>query len=258
VTGSWYNTGDGHRMAMEIGAAMGGAIDEYHCRSTDRFWQKGPGRIQFDPICAYSVWVDRHGKRCADESLLPSTDPVIMAFIEEGSAPIAMIYDTAIKAREKAKDPTEKYPNYDKVVVKADTIEELARKIDISPSALKQTIDTFNAAVKPDGKALGATPPKGQHKATAAKIEKPPFYAFYPIVVGINHPLGGIRFNSRAQALDTDGKPIPGLYVAGAMTGGFFWHTYQNVKGGPFSGGAVATIFGRIAGENAAAEKPVA
>ncbi len=63
--------------------------------------------------------------------------------------------------------------------------------------------------------------------------------------------MGGINMNTKAQATDvmTD-KPIPGLYAAGEVTGGVH---------GAVRLGSCATldclIFGRIAGQNAAAEK---
>lgn len=58
--------------------------------------------------------------------------------------------------------------------------------------------------------------------------------------------MGGVKINSDAQVISTDGTPIPGLYAAGEVTGGI--HGANRL-----GGNAVADIvvFGRIAGENA-------
>mgnify|MGYP006212485299 CR=1 FL=1 len=50
-----------------------------------------------------------------------------------------------------------------------------------------------------------------------------------------------------AQVLDTEDVPIPGLYAAGELVGGLFWHNYPGGTG--LTNGAV---FGRIAGASAA------
>jgi fumarate reductase flavoprotein subunit len=59
--------------------------------------------------------------------------------------------------------------------------------------------------------------------------------------------MGGLKINTDAQVLDTDGSIIPGLYAAGETTGG--------VHGGNRIGGNAVcdfVVFGRIAGSNAA------
>ena len=71
---------------------------------------------------------------------------------------------------------------------------------------------------------------------------------YYAVNVGprIHHCMGGVKINSDAQVISTDGTPIPGLYAAGDVTGGI--HGANRL-----GGNAVADIvvFGRIAGENA-------
>lgn len=60
--------------------------------------------------------------------------------------------------------------------------------------------------------------------------------------------MGGLKINTDAQVLDTDGSIIPGLYAAGETTGG--------VHGGNRIGGNAVcdfVVFGRIAGSNASA-----
>ncbi|MBR3739163.1 MAG: FAD-binding protein, partial [Clostridia bacterium] len=73
----------------------------------------------------------------------------------------------------------------------------------------------------------------------------PPYYAIQ-IAPGIHHTMGGVKINTSAQVINTNGDVIPGLFAAGEVTGG--------VHGGNRLGGnAVADIvvFGRIAAESA-------
>jgi predicted oxidoreductase len=91
----------------------------------------------------------------------------------------------------------------------------------------------------------GTDPDFGKPKnLLMSKIETPPFYAVW-ISLYVHDTCGGLAVNARSQVLDINGKVIPGLYAGGEASGGL---------------GAVgmprAIITGRIAGENAAAEKP--
>jgi tricarballylate dehydrogenase len=76
-------------------------------------------------------------------------------------------------------------------------------------------------------------------------IDEPPFEA-YAVTCGITFTFGGLKINIDAQAIDTDGQPIPGLYAAGELVGGIF---YFNYPGG--TGLANGAVFGRIAGARA-------
>jgi succinate dehydrogenase/fumarate reductase flavoprotein subunit len=90
----------------------------------------------------------------------------------------------------------------------------------------------------------GALPvPKPRH---AHAIVRAPLYAI-PVVPGISFTHGGLCINTRAQVLDWDGEPIPGLFAAGADAGGIF---YENYLGGASS----ALVLGHLAGAAAVRE----
>lgn len=136
--------------------------------------------------------------------------------------------------------------------VEADTIEELARQLGLAPEALRATIDDYNASVQPgrfdpsrkDGKGtMGIEPPKSNW---AQALDRPPFVAF-PVTCGITFTFGGLRIDRDGRALGLDGRPVPGLFAAGEVVGGLFYHNYP---GG--SGLAAGTVFGRRAGRTAA------
>jgi tricarballylate dehydrogenase len=80
-------------------------------------------------------------------------------------------------------------------------------------------------------------------------IDTPP-YLGYAVTCGITFTFGGLRINARGQVLDTEGNPMPGLYAAGELVGGLFYHNYP---GG--SGLAAGAVFGRLAGASAAADE---
>jgi len=80
----------------------------------------------------------------------------------------------------------------------------------------------------------------------ANTIDTPPFEA-YAVTCGITFTFGGLRINTDAQVVSTDGDPIRGLYAAGELVGGIF---YFNYPGG--TGLTNGSVFGRLAGANAA------
>lgn len=131
------------------------------------------------------------------------------------------------------------YANGD--AIKADTLDELALKLQIPAENLKRAVQTYNEAVDSKKDPLGRKP-----EVLVNKIEKGPFYAGR-LTMAVHHTMGGLEINPSAQVIDRYGKPIPGLYAAGEVTGGI--HGTNRV-----GGNAVAEIFtiGRIAGENAA------
>jgi tricarballylate dehydrogenase len=138
--------------------------------------------------------------------------------------------------------------------VTADTLEELARKLDgVDPDAFLDTVKRYNEAVRvsipfnpnvKDGRSTeGITPPKSNW---ANRIDTPPFEA-YMITCGITFTFGGVAIDARtANVLDEEGYAIPGLFACGELVGGLF---YFNYPGG--SGLTAGAVFGRLAGTEA-------
>jgi tricarballylate dehydrogenase len=138
--------------------------------------------------------------------------------------------------------------------VTASSLEELVGKLDDvdAENALKE-LKAYNAAVRQDipfnpnikdgRRTEGLAIPKSNWANT---LDTPPFEA-YAVTCGITFTFGGLRINTDAQVISTDGAPIRGLYAAGELVGGIFWFNYPGGTG--LTNGAV---FGRIAGKNAA------
>lgn len=126
------------------------------------------------------------------------------------------------------------------IVFKADSIEEMASRMHVPSPILKKTIENYNKSVD-----------KGYDSATgktifSQRIEQPPFY-FGKESIYVHTTLDGIRTDEHARVLSVKGVPMPGLFVAGEVSGGIF--------GTDRLGGASMTnclVMGRRAGKNAA------
>ena len=138
--------------------------------------------------------------------------------------------------------------------VTANTLEELVKKLDgVDADACLREIHAFNKAVRTDvpfnpavldgRSAPGLRVPRNNWANT---IDKPPFEA-YAVTCGVTFTFGGVKVTVNGEVEDTSGKPIPGLFAAGEMVGGLFYHNYPAGTG--LTSGAV---FGRIAGNGAA------
>ena len=81
----------------------------------------------------------------------------------------------------------------------------------------------------------------------AQKLDTPPFHA-YGVTAGVTFTFGGLKVDTLARVEDTSGAPIPGLFAAGEIVGGLYYHNY-----GSGTGLVAEVTFGRIAGDGAAA-----
>lgn len=130
--------------------------------------------------------------------------------------------------------------------LKADTIEELAIKMKVPIETFKSTVARYNELAR-NGKDFDF----GKRPDRLTTIEKPPFYAGkLTYKFAVVH--GGLNTNYRLQPLDKDWEVIPGLYLAGNMVGGFFAIDYPTMCPGLSHGMCLTT--GRLAGLHAAAE----
>ncbi len=136
---------------------------------------------------------------------------------------------------------------------KADTIAELAGMAGLDAGKLERVIADYNAAVRPgtfqpmvpdDCRTEGLTPPKSHW---ARRIERPPFL-LHPLKPGITFTFLSVRVNDRARVIMADGTPSANMFASGEIMSG-------NILGQGYLAGfgmAIGTVFGRIAGEEAA------
>ncbi|HPO35688.1 MAG TPA: FAD-dependent oxidoreductase [Syntrophales bacterium] len=242
VRGLKTATGDGLLLAREAGAMwvnMGGMAAVHVAAVSPKNTAAGNPFMAI----AYTVGINKEGKRYVDESLGYVANG--KAAMKQPGQTVAMIFDENIKKQPGVTAAVNQFNRLGIEIIEAGSLSELAAKIEVPASNLEKTIAEFNAAVV-NGSAPGAQPPK---KAFAHKIETPKFYAFYPLVPGITITFGGIKINENAQALEPDGKIIRGLYAAGECAGGLFYEDY-------IGGGSLANclVMGRIAGFHAATQ----
>lgn len=124
---------------------------------------------------------------------------------------------------------------------KADTLEELAQQIGVSPENLVKSVEAFNAAVDGAEDEFGRT-------LFMHKIDTAPFYAGKRVPT-VHHTMGGIKITPETRVVDVNGVVIPGLFAAGEVTGGI--HGANRLGGNALTD---VNTFGRIAGAQAAKE----
>jgi tricarballylate dehydrogenase len=257
VRGTRYNTGDGLRMALDIGAQPCGNWSNAHAVGWDLNAPPygdlqvgdGFGKHSYN----YGIIVNADGQRFVDEG----ADFRNFTYAKYGKVILAQpgqfawqVFDG--KVLNLLRDT---YRIKQMTKVRADTLEELAQKLEgVNATAFLDTVKEYNNAVMSDvpfdasvkdGRGTrGLALPKSNWAQT---ISEPPFEA-YAVTCGITFTFGGIRINTRAEVLDMEDQPIPGLFSAGEMVGGIF---YFNYPGG--TGLTNGTVFGRIAGASAAA-----
>ena len=130
------------------------------------------------------------------------------------------------------------------VLLSADTIEELGQKLadqGVNQENFLRTIRDFNESIV-DGATRGLSVPKSRE---ANPIRTPPFYAI-KVAVGVSMTYGGVAINEKTEVLRKDGYPVKGLYAVPGTAGGI----HDLYYGGAL---AVCAVFGKIAGQNAAA-----
>ncbi len=127
---------------------------------------------------------------------------------------------------------------------KADTLEELAAKIDVPAEALAASVKAYNQAVESKNDVFGKS-----SRELRFKIQTPPFWACYA-GMSVHYTMGGLAINEKAQCLNAENHPVEGLWAAGEVTGGV--HGANRLGA---NGLADAISFGRIAGREAASSQ---
>lgn len=126
------------------------------------------------------------------------------------------------------------------LVEESDSIEGLATKMGVPATALAATIESYNKAFE------AKNDPEFKRQDMPMKIAGPKYYSIW-VKPGRHHTMGGVKINTEAQVLNTEGKPVAGLYAAGEVTGGV--HGWNRLGGNAITD---TVVFGRIAGANAA------
>ena len=274
------NTGDGLRMAQSMGARLW-HMTAYSCPLGTEL----PGckaALQVAMMAPSFIWVDKNGKRFADEFspdghtrcyVVNRFDPISHSY---PSIPCWLIFDDKAFKRgpvvggssgysinregyKWSRDNSQELANG--VITKAESLEELAKKIGVSAENLVAAVQKWNTDIKAGKDTQFNRPIQNPHKkvvqidqkagaAVSAPLDETgPYYAIklYPTLLNTQ---GGPKKNVNGQVMDVNNNPIPRLYAAGEL-GSMWGNIYQGA-----CNNAECIVFGRLAGRAAAAEKP--
>jgi len=255
VRGTRFNTGDGIRMALDIGAQPTGNWSGAHAVGWDRnapeFGDLTVGDNFQKHSYPWGIMLNANGERFVDEG----ADFRNYTYAKYGRVILMQPGQFAWQVFDAKIIPMlrDEYRIKRVTKVRADTLEELAQKLDdVNATKALETIEAYNEAVMtdvpfdPNGKdgrgTKGLAVPKSNWANT---IDTPPFEA-YAVTCGLTFTFGGLKIDTGARVLDTEGVAIPGLYAAGELVGGLF---YFNYPGG--TGLMAGSVFGKIAGTSA-------
>lgn len=267
VTGAPGNTGDGLRMALSVGAALGNMSEAWWAPTMRVPGDELEGAPLYRLILNERAWpgsilVDSRGRRFVDEAqnyndlgrALHSFDPVTFSFPRERSW---LVFDAAYRRRYHLghllrDDPDPEW------LPRADDLAGLAARIGVPADALVATVERFNELADRGedvdfGRGAGTYDRYiGDARAphpTLGALRTPPFYAVrvHPGTLGTK---GGPRTDADGRVLHVDGGVVPGLYAAGNAAANPFGYAY------PGAGGTIgpALVFGTRAGDAAACD----
>jgi fumarate reductase flavoprotein subunit len=202
-----WSAGDGLRLALSHGAALSTGMDEFYGRAMPA----PPARVEEDDFVALAQLYGRWALVLDDEGEEFAPDPISWSETD------------LVQAIARRPGATAWY-----------LVEDETLDVELRGRSVREMIDAARAA---GGDVL---------LAAELGIDLPDTYRYaVHVVAGITHTIGGVRIDDSARVLDGEGRPIEGLYAAGADAGGI-------ATGGYASGLASALVFGRIAAETAA------
>jgi len=254
LRGSKSCTGDGLRMALEVGAKavnlkyFYGHLLSRKALMDDRFWPYP----RLDSFVDEGILVDGNGNRFVDEGRgdvavaneLARTRDVTGAALVFDHATWDAAKDDAFSKSVKTPAPNPWLMDNEGDIFHHETIEGLAQQLGINAANLVKTVEQYNRAGQSSNAGSLAVPHTGKPKPLRS-----PYYGL-KVVPGITFTMGGVLVSGRGEALNVDEKPIKGLYGAGDTIGGLM----GGYRGGYTGGLMQAVVTGILAGENAASQ----
>lgn len=248
IRGTPFNKGRVLKLLLDAGAEPVGDPKQCHAVAIDARAPKFDGGIVTRLDCLpLGIVVNREGVRFYDEGedLWPKRYAIWGRLVAEQPGQIAWsIIDSKVVGR----FIPSVFP-----AVRANSIRELAVALGLPSEIVETTVTRFNESVRPgrfdhnlldDCRTEGLTPPKS-HWAQA--IDTPPFLG-YPLRPGITFTYLGVKVNESANVMMRDGTPGRNIFAAGELMAG-------NILGQGYLAGfgmTIGTVFGRIAGRQAA------
>ena len=248
IRGTSYNRGEVLRLLLNNQVQAVGDPKQCHAVAIDGRAPKFDGGIVTRLDCVpFGIVVNNHAERFYDEGedFWPKRYAIWgrLVAMQPDQIAFALIDAASINLFMPSVYPPEQ----------SETIEGLAKKLSLDPDRVRETVDTFNAACRPgrfdpivhdNCRTEGITPPKSHW---ARPLTTPPFYG-YPLRPGITFTYLGVKVDTHARMIMTDGNASPNMFAAGEIMAG-------NVLGQGYLAGigmTIGSVFGRIAGREAA------
>jgi succinate dehydrogenase/fumarate reductase flavoprotein subunit len=257
--GAGIYTGDGHKMGLWIGAAWQKTIPN----APMLMGGAGPGT---QPYRAFTgLVVNRNAVRYGNEDSIVSFAGA--AQMQQPASTVYAIWDSGYASQAAPWIPTGAYyggPSEVSVqsvvdgwedsvkagaMVKAETIDELARKLGLPVAPLKAIIEKYNSYCK-----TKIDEDYGKRPGLLIPVEHPPFFGEISKSPWLLCISGGLRTNIRMQVLDKNDQVIPGLYAVGTIVGDMYSGIYTFMEPG-HNLGANCVTFGYLVGKNIAQQK---
>ncbi|MBN1632270.1 MAG: FAD-dependent oxidoreductase [Thermoleophilia bacterium] len=264
--GNTGKTGDGIRMAWEVGAAEDGI-------ETIEMFRVGPVGDEFAMGCNLEqataqpdLWVTARGERFCDETITFWDTPVgnaqarykkdgytfsiiddsiVERLMEHGlDKGVGVEYPPGYKLTNLRKEIQAALDNGSKEVFAADSLEDLAAQIEIDPAVLRATVEEYNRYCAQGWDELFA-----KDRRYLRPLLGPKFYAVRGRAVFLG-TMGGVKVNEKLEVLDKKDVAIPGLYAGGFDAGGMYGDSYP-IKSSSGLASSFALNSGRIAGKSA-------
>jgi len=232
------NTGDGIELAREAGALtlLKGGLSQIHLVGRDPL----PLNDELSKLRMVNtgVFVTDLGYRCANESMASQFD-YFVPFVQSGRKEFTIICDS--------QQPAERLELIKKAVEKgvastADTIEELGVAAELPQYPLVKTIEHYNELCT-----AGEDPDFHKKPEDLQALTQAPFYAIQ-ITPNTNDSFGQLAISTKAEVLDENRQPVPGLYAGGTIANAELFYLRYAVSGASM---CMGTVTGRIAAQEA-------
>ena len=245
--GGVANTGDGIMMACDLGAGLAdlGYVSGSFGGAIRNFPHGVQGADEVPPLLfsflSGGIMVNSAGERFVNEG--QTYKALGNAGMAQPGGVAFQIFDSKVLATTFEDSTVNNYPEGIAAgyIRTADTIAELAAHMQIDPAALERTIERYNANAR-----NGVDPDFGRTR-NLMPVDTAP-YCIAATANALTTTYGGITTNGDMAVVDWLGEPIPGLFAAGEVVGGFHGAGY-------YSGSSLSSsaTFGMLAGRAAAA-----
>jgi predicted oxidoreductase len=249
--------GSGHEMAQTVSAQLKNMSNQWNYVTGLPDPNDQAGRRGLNAFSQQSIWVNKEGRRFVSES--QNTKATFQEVLRQPGSTYWSIFDSLARGTffvsgwdpQMIENKIFDNPVMRLFVKSAPTVRELAGAAGLPPDAVEETVRRWNEMVTggrdADFGRIGSSQSPWSHPP---RIERPPFYAvqFFPLT---RKSMGGVLIDQSCRVIDISGRPIPGLYAVGELTGLAGINGKASLEG-TFLGQAIIT--GRVAGRAVVAE----